>query len=309
MKVLQVTNAESPFFESQLTALETVGIESTVSAPPTGIDGNRGPLDYLRWLPELRSLGHDDFDIVHANYGLTGPFALAQSTRPLVLSLWGSDVMGYSSVLDAVSQFAADRADAVIAPSRALQDELDVDSTLLPFGLDLDLLQPMDRQATRERVGWPMDETIALFPYDTSRAVKNYDRAEKVVEAAESDVTLRTVSGVTYEEMPDYLNASDLLLVTSDREAGPMVVKEAAACNVPVVSTDVGFARNVLEEVDNSYVTDSDEELADAIDRVVAANGRSNGRQSDAVISIEEMGKRLELIYEDATTASRGVRD
>ena len=308
MKVLQVTNAESPFFESQLAALASVGIESTVSAPPTGVDGNRGPLDYLRWLPKLRGLGHDDFDLVHANYGLTGPFALAQSTRPLVLSLWGSDVMGYSSVLDAVSQFAANRADAVIAPSRALQDALDTDSTLLPFGLDLDLLQPMDRRTAREHVGWPVDETIALFPYDTARAVKNYPRAERVVAAADADVTLRTVSGVSYEEMPYYLNASDLLLVTSDREAGPMVVKEAAACNVPVVSTDVGFARNVLEDVDNSSVAETDEELADAIDRVVAADRPSNGRESDAVISIEEMGKRLELIYEDARTASRGVR-
>lgn len=309
MKVLQVTNMKSTFFETQLKALERVGVETRTSLPSTGIDANRGPLDYLSWLPELRRQGNGEFDLVHANYGLTGPFALAQPTRPLVLSLWGSDIMGHSSVLDAVSRFTAKRADAVIAPSRALQDELDTDSTLLPFGLDLDLFRPIDRAAAREHVGWPADETIALFPYEESRVVKNYPRAEAVVEAADADVTLRSIYGVPYEEMPYYLNASDLLLVTSDREAGPMAVKEAAACNIPVVSTDVGFTRNVLEDIDNSYVGETNEELTEAIDRVVAADARSNGRDSDAVISVEEMGKRLELIYDDVTSETRGVRD
>lgn len=302
MKVLQVTNAESPFFQTQLDALTSAGVEYTVTAPATGSDGDRAPMDYVRWMPAVRRQGGNGFDVVHANYGLTGPVALAQSTRPFVLSLWGSDVMGESRVVDRVSRFAADRADAVIAPSRALQSALDTDSTLVPFGVDMDRFRPMDRAAAREELGWPQDEDVALFPYDPAREVKNYPLAADVVDRVTDDVTLRTVSGVDYERMPTYFNASDLVLVTSEREAGPMVVKEAAACNVPVVSTDVGFVRNALDDVENAYVDETTTELAAGVERVLATDDRrSSGRDSADVISIEEMGARLRAVYDDVT--------
>jgi len=308
MQTLQVTNAESSFFETQLTALDHVDVACAVSAPPTGTDGDRQPADYVRWFPEIHRGLPGDVDVVHANYGLTGPVAASASVRlsalserdvPLVLTLWGSDVMGDSRVVDTVSRFVADYADAVVAPSEALAATLEGDVTVVPFGVDTDLFRPMDRQAARDRLGWPDDERVALFPYDTSRDVKDFPRAKRVVEAVEADVTLRTISDVPYEDVPVYMNASDLVLVTSRREAGPMVVKEAAACNVPVVSTDVGFARTVLADVEPSIAGRTTDELADAVDRIVTTvDPRSDGREADAIISVPEMGAQLRAVYE-----------
>src|SRR5438876_1090772 len=46
--------------------------------------------------------------------------------------------------------------------------------------------------------------------------------------------------GVVHKEVPFWLNASDSLLLTSLHEGSPTIVKEALACNVSVVSVNVG---------------------------------------------------------------------
>jgi glycosyltransferase involved in cell wall biosynthesis len=46
--------------------------------------------------------------------------------------------------------------------------------------------------------------------------------------------------------MPLYVSACDALLLTSEREASPTIVKEALASNVPVVSFDVGDVAECL---------------------------------------------------------------
>jgi len=303
MKALQVTNAESSFFETQLSALDAAGVAYDVAAPATGADGARSVADYLRFYPSLLADCLRDYDVIHANYGLLGPLALAQPSRPVVLSLWGSDVMGEAAAVTAASRAAARRADAVVAPSNALADALpgDVDATVIPFGVDTDRFRPIPRADARAAVGWETDRPVALFPYSPTRPVKDYPRAERVVSRAPVDVELRTISDVPYEDVPLYMNASDLVLVTSKRESGPMVVKEAAACNVPVVSTDVGFAADALADVSHSHVASTDEALGAAVASVVETGARSDGRRAVELLSARAMGDRLASLYRSIT--------
>jgi len=297
MNVLQLKNTVNAFFPTQVAGLESAGVRSTTRTVP-GATRARGPADYLRFLPTVAREGLTGrYDVVHANYGLVGPFAFTQPTRPVVVTLWGSDVMGEAWVRR-VSTWAARRADAVVAPSKPIAAAVDVETTLVPFGVDTDRFRPRPRAESRERVGWDPEETIALFPYEADRPEKNYPLAETVAERADADVTVKTVSDVPHDRMPDYFNASDLLLVTSRREGGPMVVKEAAACNVPVVSTDVGFVRDVLCDVSNSHVASSTRELVEAVDAVVECGERADGRETIDVLSIEEMGAALRDVYE-----------
>jgi glycosyltransferase involved in cell wall biosynthesis len=298
LRVLQLVTTPRPFFRQQVEELERRGVECTVVSVPRDRDGGRGAREYLSFA--LRSIGRgfEDFDLVHANYGLIGPAALAQRTRPVVLTLWGSDVMG-PAWLRRLSTAVARRSDAVIAPSEPLARHLSTPYHFVPFGVDTDLFRPIDRQRARERVGWDPDERIALFPYDPERPVKNYRLAERVAERA--GATLRTVSGADHEEMPYYVNASDALLVTSERESGPMVVKEAAACNVPVVSTPVGFAPDVLEGVANSVVAATESELAARLAAILDDGGRADGRTAIDGLGLDEMGERLLSIYLEIT--------
>ncbi|SFL53758.1 Glycosyl transferase 4-like domain-containing protein [Halogranum rubrum] len=293
LRVLHITTSERSFFRKQVEVLEERGVECETVVVPRAGEG-RGPREYLSFYLQTLGKSLEEFDIVHANYGLTAPMALAQPVRPIVLSLWGSDVLG-PSWLAALSEICAERFDAVISPSEPLSRELSVPHHQIPYGVDTDLFRPIDRTEARERVGWPVEGDIALFPYDTERDVKDFPRAERVAE--EAGVDLRTVSGVDYEEMPYYFNAADALLVTSKYESGPMAVREAAACNVPVVTTPVGFAPDVLDGVSNSVVADDDDELAAGLAEIAAGDARSDGREVVDGLSLDEMGERLLEVY------------
>ncbi|MFC7045291.1 glycosyltransferase [Halobacteriaceae archaeon GCM10025711] len=298
MKVLQLVTTPSSFFTKQVAALDERGVESTVVTVPGSGHAGRSPGDYLQFYREVLGAAVDDYDVVHANYGLTGLFALAQPRRPVVLTLWGSEVMGHAGWLDTASRRAARHADAVIAPSETLASALDVDHTVVPFGVDTELFRPIPRADARAELGWDDDETVVLFPYSPDRQVKNHPLAERVVDAVPHDARLQTISQVPYEQMPYYMNASDAVLVTSRRESGPMVVKEAAACNVPVVTTDVGFTREVLGDVTNSHVAASERDLVDGLATVLDGDGRSDGRTVVDATTLDQMGDRIRGVYD-----------
>lgn len=300
MKVLQLVTSPRPFFEQQVSVLEDRGVECTVLGVPGEYDGDAGrtPLEYARYYPRILSrVRATDFDLVHANYGLTAPFALAQPLRPVVLTLWGTDLMGEHDWLRAVSRLGARRSDAVIAPSRAMARRLEADHELIPFGVDTDLFRPISQIRARERVGWETDRPIALFPYDEDRSVKDVSRARRLVERTNTDLELRTVHGVDHDRIPDYMNASDVLLVTSKRESGPMVVKEAAACNLPVVSTEVGFVPETVGDVSNCVVSDRDEDLIAGLETIAEERPRSDGREAIDGLSLESMGESIASLY------------
>ena len=311
--VLHLVTAEEVFFRQQIDVLERKGVETTVLVVPgqEQIDGDmgetRGVREYLRYLPMVRrELRGGEYDLVHANYGLTAPFAVTQRRLPVVLTLWGSDVVGFDG---AVTKACAWRCDAVTVRSREMRELLGrPDAHILPSGVDLDRFRPIDREDARERVGWGRDRQQVLFPYSPAYERKNYPLAERVVEAAADrlgePVDLHTISDIPHEEVPYYVNAADAVLLTSDHEGSPNTVKEAMACNVPVVSTAVGDVRERLEGVAPSAVGESEAELVEGLARVLDAGERSNGREAVREVSWDRIGDRILDIYR-SVTASR----
>ena len=300
-RVLQLASSDEAFFDQQIRALEAHGIDCTklVIPEPPGDRAARGLREYASFYRDVLDERTAEYDLVHANYGLIGPLALAQPIRPVVLTIWGSEVMGYTRRLDRITRFAAQRSDAVIAPNRTVSERLNCDHHVVPFGINLELFRPIDRLEARRRLGWDRDALIVLFPYDPSRNVKRYDLAEELVARASVPAELRTVSGRPYEEMPLVMNASDVLLVTSERESGPMVVREAAACNVPVVSTDVGFVRETLGSVKNCYVTDNRRQLLAGLNAALRSSGRSNGRAVVRDFDLDRHAVEIISIYRE----------
>lgn len=310
MNVLNiVTNGQAPFYRSQVETLRSMGVEVTTRNLPQQPDGDtRSLLDYARMYPSVLREWLEGYDVIHANYGLTAPLALAQPTTPVVVSFWGSDVHGKFGW---TAPWFARLSDAVIVMSDEMAAELEQDCHVIPHGVDLDLFAPAPQSKARENVGWSVDGTHVLFPYAKDRTVKNYPRAERVVEAAASrwdePIQLHPVSGVDHGKIPEYMNAADLLLLTSKTEGSPNAVKEALACNLPVVATDVGDVRERLSDVSLSRVGRTDDELVDAVVDVLEAEGRSDGRAAIRDESLEQMGKQLVSVYETVTTGgSRG---
>ena len=101
--------------------------------------------------------------------------------------------------------------------------------------------------------------------------------------------------------IPYYFNAASLHLLTSDFEGSPNSVKEAMACNIPVVSTDVGNVKEMLSGVEGSYVasTNNAEELAELVYK--ALNNKNNINSREVLIQkkldIESVAKNIITIY------------
>ncbi|NLV10323.1 glycosyltransferase [Halomicrobium mukohataei] len=299
--LMLVTNEDASFYRQQVDALEELGLNCDTVAVPNSDDGTRRLRHYARFYGATLRKSLSEYDVVHANYGLTAPAALAQRRRPVVLSLWGSDLLGAYGRL---STWCANRCDEVIVMSDAMATELDRDAHVIPHGVDMERFSPTAQASARDELGWDQNARIVLFPYDPERPIKDFPRARAVVDDAASrldaHVALRTVSGVDHGEIPRYMNATDVMLLTSRREGSPNTVKEALACNCPVVSTDVGDVSNYVEALDYSGVCADDDELVERLVATLRAAPVSEGREQVTALGLSEMARNIASVYRRA---------
>jgi len=305
MNVLQIVTTVGPFFNGQIRILERKGVSCTVVSIPDRDDGPRSVLDYASCCRTvLETVWDNEFNLVHANYGLTAPLALAQPVRPVVCSLWGSDLFGRYSM---VSKLSARAADEVIVMSEEMAREVGGDPAIIPHGVDFDQFRPAPQEQAQDAVGWSHSRKHALFPWGESREVKDYPRAERIVSAARerlsTPIELQVLSDVPHEQMSTYMNAADVLLMTSKWEGSPNSVREALACNLPVVATDVGDVREHVEDLSLSQVCQTDEELVDALVTVLESDRLTEGREQIRHLSMEQMGENLLDVYDRALSS------
>ncbi len=304
MDVLALTTYDdAPFLNRQIDALEQRGISVDLLTVPGHVSASesRGVRDYLRFVPEVVRQARTGYDLVHAHYGLTAPMALAQRRLPVVLTLWGTDINGPVAPL---TRLCARRCAEVIVMTEAMEQELGSACSVIPFGIDLDTFQPQNQDRARDSIGWADDEYHVLFPYPPERTVKNYPRAKRIVAAVNEQldrpVRLQVVHGVDHDTVPTYMNAADALLLTSESEGSPTSVKEAMACNLPVVSVDVGDVQHNLRGVAPSRVATTDSGLVRGLIDVLKSGSRSNGREAALEVSQERMIDQLLEVYERA---------
>lgn len=305
MRILSlVTNDTANFYRQQVAGLRARGhtVDTLSVCGDIGTDGTRTgsrPVSaYLRYYPRVMMAAAEAYDVVHANYGLTGPPAVVQPFRPVVLTLWGSDVMGDLSWL---SRVCARFADAVVVMSPQMAAVVGGDCHVIPHGVDFEKFRPMPQSTAQAEVGWDADTHQVLFPYGSSRPEKNFPRAERIVDLArdrlDAPVNLQTMSGVSHDRVSWYMNAADALLLTSTREGSPNTVKEALACNLPVITTDVGDVADRVEGVTHSTAAADDAVLVDALVAALQSGERSNGREAVADLQLENQLDRIEAIY------------
>src|SRR5207245_646338 len=121
--------------------------------------------------------------------------------------------------------------------------------TVLPCGVDMQRFHPILRATARRELGLDEDRPYLLFPADPARPEKRYDRARELA----GEVELITLGAAPPEQMPLWINAANAVLVPSERESFGMAVLEALACAVPVLSTPVGVASEVLRGVAGTH--------------------------------------------------------
>jgi glycosyltransferase involved in cell wall biosynthesis/predicted ATP-grasp superfamily ATP-dependent carboligase len=259
--------------------------------------------NYLRaWRAVRRRLATGRYDLVHAQFGQSGLVALPKRV-PLVVTFRGSDLLGIVSdktgrhtwrgrVAQRCSRMVARLADAVIVVSEHMKAQLPaaVRPTVIPSGLDLKLFHPIPRDEARRRLGWSPGRRVVLFVGRPFQARKRHSLARDAVALLNRSLPAELVVawGVPHTEMPVYMSAADVLVCTSMQEGSPNVVKEALACDLPVVSVPVGDVALRLQGVAGCELCADErpETIAAALERVLRRDQRIDGR--DAVRPLDE---------------------
>jgi glycosyltransferase involved in cell wall biosynthesis len=333
VRVLLVTNmyptpenpASGVYVEQQVRSLRRVGVEVDV----LHVDrGGRGPRAYWGLGNELRrEVDRVQPALVQVAYGgvMAAVVTNAVRDRPVIVHYRGSDLLGSRAepllrrlmVLLGVlaSRRAAAQASGVLVVSNNVRAALPEGAAngnvwVVPSGVDPDRFCPLDQDRCRARLGWDSRQKHVLFSAGKTRPEKRYGLAEAAVarlREREPAVELHALDHVSHIDVPTWINASDVVLLTSTHEGSPNAVKEALACNVPVVAVDVGDVRERLGKVKGCYVAaPTPDDLADKLRRVVSAGIRVEGRATVADISLEQIAQRLLGIY--ATVLETGAR-
>jgi len=104
---------------------------------------------------------------------------------------------------------------------------------------------------------------------------------------------------VPHRDIPLYMSACDALVFTSMQEGSPNVVKEALACDLPVVSVSVGDVAQHIQNLDGCELCldDSPETIAAALGRVLRRDGRIAGREAVQALDENVMTRKVLNIY------------
>ena len=284
------------FVHEQVRALRRAGVDVDVMF----VNGRASRLNYAAGYPRLWArLARNRYDLIHAHYVFSGLIARAQLGIPLVQSFHAP---GQSETWQGwLCRRLAPRVDAVIVTSKDHKRRLGFDAAeIIPCGVDFDLFAPRPRAEARAAVGWDPDRPIVAWIGDP-RVEKRVDLAYAAHEELKRlvDADLKVVSKVPHARVPDYMNAADVLLLTSDHEGSPVAIKEAMACNLPIVSTDVGDVAEVIGGVNGCYLARQDPaDFADKLALALARGSRTDGRAAIGHLSTATEAQRVIEIYE-----------
>jgi teichuronic acid biosynthesis glycosyltransferase TuaC len=324
MRVLVVTNmypskkrpASGTFVQQQVKGLIDIGLEVEVMLVDRE---NRGWLAYYGIATKIaRRLATARFHLVHVMYG--GVLARVVTTLaneiPVVVSLCGDDLLGtpgprpvatVRSWLNKTASHKACRvADGIVVKSenlaKALPAVIDKSNVrIIPNGIDTDLFRPLDRTTCVKNLALVGDSFHIIFALNCQPAVKRLALAEESVRRARRlgiPAEFHALQGIPHAQMPVWLNAGDVLLLTSLHEGSPNIIKEALACNTPIVSVDVGDVVERIKGIQGCHIVQADPQaIALKLQEVAVCGLRIEGRSSVSHLSLREVAESLRSFY------------
>ena len=260
-----------------------------------------GALSYFWEFFRLRKyVKENDVDLIHAHYSYSGIIS-GLTLKKTICSLMGSDVFDESLLIKLVVRFFYNFIwSETIVKSQQMLDFFP-NSVLIPNGVNLDFFNIISKNKALDKTDLEENKINIIFVSESiHRKVKNYKLAKYAVNLLPNNFKLNTVSNKTQNQLVNYYNAADVLLLTSNSEGSPNVIKEAMACNCPIVSTDVGDVKQVIEKTDNCYISNSNpKDIADKIIDSTFTGKRTNGRENIKYLDSKVIAKKIVAIYKE----------
>jgi teichuronic acid biosynthesis glycosyltransferase TuaC len=313
MKILYVTNMyphqNNPYYgifvKEQIDAVSALdGTESRdIKTKLIFINSKRTLLAYIWSVFSINfHLCFNRYDIIHIHYGLSGVFLLFNffTKTPVVVTFHGGDIQKERKrpVQNFISKRLAKRSALCIVLNDRMEaavKDLCKKTLKAPCGIDTDTFMPVS--VPEERNGYTV-----VFPGSSHIAVKNYPLFEKVIIEARrkinEPVEIIEIKNMTRPEVASALNKADCLMMSSFSEGSPQIIKEAMACDLPIVSTKVGDVEDLIKGADNCYTAEEStpECLLEQLLKVLNSGRRSlNGRQKIFEMGLDSRSVALKI--------------
>lgn len=280
-----------PFIVRDVELLRAAGLSVDVFA----FEGHKRINNYAKaWFNVHKLLKNNNYDLVHAQFGQSAVAALFPKTVPLIVTFRGSDVEGIfdssgrytfqGQILQLLSKLVALLSNECICVSDRLARKLPKRKYhIIPSGVNLNLFKPLPKDQAKDCLGFDQDKHYILFGGNPKQPVKRLHLAQQAMDIVKEDISnveLILPVNIPHNNMPIYMSACDLLLLTSVHEGSPNIVKESLACNLPIVSTDVGDVRDKFGSISSVKVckTDKPLEIADAVISFLLRDDRIDSR-------------------------------
>lgn len=323
MRVLQVTTnyptKSNPIFgifmKEQVESIEKYGVDNTIFFS-NGSESNVGKKGGGIWV-HLRSVFKlswhlliHKYDLVHCHSALSGMILLLSGGaffKKCVISFQNDpDKEGDKRYFRLLYPFFNK---VIVKKPTSFSSWKKI--VYLPNGCNTDFFKPMDKNECKSTIGLNIHKRYLLFVdsnISRKRTQKRKDRFDATIKLLRdkygyNDVEELVMIGVARKDVPIYMNAAELHLLSSDQEGSPNSVKECLCCNTPVVATNVGNVHDLLDDVEHCYVSDSftPEELAEMCHKVLSVNAVSGLRESliKKELDIESVAEKLYNLYKE----------
>ncbi len=303
MKVLFVSsgnkkNAISPIIKNQGESLK----KQNINLEYFTIKG-KGIRGYLSSIIKLRKyLKSNSFDLVHVHYSLSAIVASLAGTKPLVVSLMGSDVKANNWFKWILYFFNYFLWSAVIVKSEDMYSSLGIKNAhIVPNGVNMDRFKPIDKDFSVDKIKWDRSKKHILFAAHPNRPEKNFKLTKDAFSMIDNNnIELHYLDNVSNDMMPYYYNAADVVMLTSLWEGSPNAIKEAMACNRPIVSTDVGDVQKIMDDVDGCFIAqNTKEDVSKQMIKALNYNTQTKGRKKIYYLDDMVIAEKIVKIYKE----------
>lgn len=319
MKILEVSRYKDNFADHQLPFVTEQG--ESLRAAGCEVDFFLVKGNYITAVKALKAkIREFKPDIVHAHYGLSAITAELQSIVPVVTTFHNGET--HSWYINFITSLMSLRAKHVIYVAPHIRDLVYFKArnySIIPCGVSLEDCFLMSKSEARRQLGWSDDKKYIMFGGASSNLRKNYallrDAVKQLVPFSSAcslsgldtfgDIVCIEMKGLSRAECVLRMNAADVFVLPTKNEGSPQALKEAMACNCPIVATDVADIKHLLGDLPGHYILPnkrgngawwkgdehSAEELAELIKQALAFNGRTKGRDR-----IVELGYTNDLV-------------
>jgi glycosyltransferase involved in cell wall biosynthesis len=305
-----------PFLVQQVRFIQEAGVEVEVFH----FRGHRNLLNYLKAWKNVRHMPFwKEADILHAHWGQSAFLAIF-SRKKLLITFHGSDLWGIvnsqgkytfeGKILSRFSRLMAKKADCCIVVSKHLKEFLPQSTkkvVTIPMGVDLNKFYLMDKLECRTKLNLENCSQIILFVSNPDRPEKRFFLAQQAyqlykIKHPEEIVELLVVNNVDHSQVPYYLNAGDVLILSSAYEGAPTIVKEALACKTPIVSFNVGDVSDRIKDIQGCYLCEEQtvECLVKGLE-VALAHGKLSEMPAASIYDLDERKSvvKIKQIYSE----------